>query len=392
MIETKNIETCEKNGKKHLKDISTNEAGKSGCNGENGTEGPLGRGHNEQHSGMAEGGEGIAQGLEVQNESTTTIDNENNVNSLSGKKNDVRCTEKVERVEDEEEEKEGGDVDGVDDAGGNVGEDELNDLFDDFLKDIENISSNKDRKNEGKKMNKGDAEKEITRILANKNSSPFEIFDLHEEINMDIIKSKYRRLSILIHPDKCKIEKANEAFHILNKAYEDLKKDDIKEQYKTVYETAKKNIIKKLNLKKKKNDINEYLNVKEDEYEITKEVQLLINDECEKLLKEQKEKMEYAQKCKLANLKYVQEQEEEKLKEELRKEEERKLWAERRDERVNNWKSYKKENWKSEKEFVLYKNVGKKKEERTEEEKEKLKKLPINSIAEKNAHKKRRTD
>ncbi|GAW83280.1 DnaJ protein [Plasmodium gonderi] len=269
-------------------------------------------------------------------------------------------------------------------------EDELNEMFDDFLKDIENISSNKDNEQERKKINKGDAQSEITRLLANKNSSPFEIFDIHEDINMEEIKSKYRRLSVLIHPDKCKIEKANEAFHILNKAYEELKRDDIKEQYKSVYETAKKNIIKKLNLKKKKNELNEYLNKKEEEYEITKEIQLLINEECEILLKVQKEKLEYAEKCKQANLQYARDKEEEKLKEELKKEEERKLWMQGRDERVNSWKNYKKDNLKTEKEFLIYKNVGKKKEERTEEEKEQLKKLPATSRIESDVQKKRR--
>ncbi|CAG9471859.1 unnamed protein product [Plasmodium vivax] len=271
-----------------------------------------------------------------------------------------------------------------------LGEDALNEMFDDFLKDIENISSTMENQQEGKKLNKGDAQSEIARLLANKNSSPFEIFDIHEDINMEMIKSKYRRLSVLIHPDKCKIEKASEAFHILNKAYEELKRDDIKEQYKSVYETAKKNIIKKLNLKKIKNELNEYLNKNEEEYEISKEVQLLINEECENLLKVQKEKMEYAQKCKLANLQYAKEKEEEKIKEELKKEEERKLWIEGRDERVNNWKNYKKENLKTEKEFHIYKNVGKKKEERTEEEKEKLKRLPSTNRVESDGNKKRR--
>ncbi|CXJ11116.1 DnaJ protein, putative [Plasmodium berghei] len=275
------------------------------------------------------------------------------------------------------------------DEGDNINDSQLDELFEDFLKDVESISSNQNIAKETNKLKKEDAEKEINRILSNKNSSPFEILGIHQNINIDIIKNRYRQLSILIHPDKCKLEKANEAFHILNTAYEDLKRDGIKEQYKSVYEVAKKNIVKKLNLKKKKNDINEYLNI-EEEYEITKEIQQLINEECEVLLKKQKEKFEYAQKCKLANLKYVQEKEEEKLREELKKEEEQKLWAERRDERVNSWKSYKNENIKNEKEFHLYKNISKKKEERTEEEQEQIKKMSIKSNVENHTYKKRR--
>ncbi|SOV17224.1 DnaJ protein, putative [Plasmodium gaboni] len=260
----------------------------------------------------------------------------------------------------------------------NDDDDDMNELLDNFLQDIENITSNKEKKVEDKKLNKEDAGKEINRILEHKNSSPFEIFGIYENINMDLIKSRYRKLSILIHPDKCKIDKAADAFHILTRAYEELQKDDIKEQYKSVYEIAKKNIIKKHQLKKKKiNEINEYLNKSEEEYEITKEIQQLINEECENLLKVQREKMEYAQKCKLANMKYVQEKEEERLKEEMEKEKEKKLWEQGRDERVNNWKNYKKENLKDEKEFHLYKNINKKKQERTEEQKQKLKNVPL---------------
>ncbi|VWU50066.1 DnaJ protein, putative [Hepatocystis sp. ex Piliocolobus tephrosceles] len=264
-----------------------------------------------------------------------------------------------------------------------VNEDILDEMFDDFLKDIESVITPRNKNQEKqKRFKKEDVGTEIARILANKNNSAFTIFDIvNEDVNMEIIKNKYKQLSILIHPDKCDHKNANEAFHILNKAYEELKQDEVKEQYKNVYEIAKKNIIKKLKLpKKKKNEINEYFNIQEEEYDITKEIQQQINEECERLLKERQEKQEYAQKCKMANLRYAQEKEEERLKEELKKEEERKKWNERRDERVNSWKSYKQEIFQNEKEFQLFKIIGKKKEERTEEEKELLKKITINTI------------
>jgi len=36
------------------------------------------------------------------------------------------------------------------------------------------------------------------------------------------MKKKYRMLSILLHPDKCKLPKAAEAFTVLDKAYKTL--------------------------------------------------------------------------------------------------------------------------------------------------------------------------
>merc|ERR1712066_1125472 len=47
------------------------------------------------------------------------------------------------------------------------------------------------------------------------------------------------RLSVLIHPDKCKLEGASEAFQVLVKAYNDTKDPNYQDKYKDVIGDAK---------------------------------------------------------------------------------------------------------------------------------------------------------
>lgn len=55
-----------------------------------------------------------------------------------------------------------------------------------------------------------EVEKAIKYITNFKN--PFDIFDLNEDASMEDIQKKYKRVALLIHPDKCKHPKATEAF------------------------------------------------------------------------------------------------------------------------------------------------------------------------------------
>ena len=45
------------------------------------------------------------------------------------------------------------------------------------------------------------------------------------------IKKKFRMLSILVHPDKCRHEKAADAFHLLEQAYKTLMDSEKRRMY-----------------------------------------------------------------------------------------------------------------------------------------------------------------
>ena len=52
--------------------------------------------------------------------------------------------------------------------------------------------------------------------------NPYDILELGQEANDAEIKKRFRMLSILVHPDKCKHERAPDAFHVLEQAYKTL--------------------------------------------------------------------------------------------------------------------------------------------------------------------------
>ena len=92
-------------------------------------------------------------------------------------------------------------------------------------------------------------EREVARILELEETSknPFEILNvdpkiwtkppgsalhIHEWIDPALIKKLFREKSLLVHPDKCSLEKAPEAFQLLKKAQSQLSNPDIlKELY-----------------------------------------------------------------------------------------------------------------------------------------------------------------
>ncbi|WMV56259.1 hypothetical protein MTR67_049644 [Solanum verrucosum] len=59
---------------------------------------------------------------------------------------------------------------------------------------------------------------EVNRILSCFKLNPFDYLNLSFDSSMDEVKRQYRKLSLLVHPDKCKHPQAKEAFGALAKA------------------------------------------------------------------------------------------------------------------------------------------------------------------------------
>ncbi|XP_055617892.1 dnaJ homolog subfamily C member 8 [Toxorhynchites rutilus septentrionalis] len=73
------------------------------------------------------------------------------------------------------------------------------------------------------------------------NLNPFEVLQLEPDTPIEQIKKKYRSLSILVHPDKNQdnIERAQQAFEVVNKAYKILENELTRKRCLEVYEEAK---------------------------------------------------------------------------------------------------------------------------------------------------------
>ena len=73
------------------------------------------------------------------------------------------------------------------------------------------------------------AEIEIQRIHTSK--THYEVLNVDTKCEIDEIKSKYKKLAILVHPDKCSLEGAEESFKKLNTAYSCLSKHEDRHRY-----------------------------------------------------------------------------------------------------------------------------------------------------------------
>ncbi|CAJ2642339.1 unnamed protein product [Trifolium pratense] len=59
---------------------------------------------------------------------------------------------------------------------------------------------------------------EVLRILSCFKLNPFEHLNLSFDSSIDEVKKQYRKISLMVHPDKCKHPQAKEAFGALAKA------------------------------------------------------------------------------------------------------------------------------------------------------------------------------
>jgi len=100
-----------------------------------------------------------------------------------------------------------------------------------FLKDIEEMRAHA-------KKNYFTSEYQLERIFKSDNINPFEVLDLDAGISEAEIKKKFKQLSVLLHPDKCKDPRAAEAFDKVKKAQTALLNHDQRRVYQRVMREA----------------------------------------------------------------------------------------------------------------------------------------------------------
>ncbi|XP_015603737.1 dnaJ homolog subfamily C member 8 isoform X1 [Cephus cinctus] len=86
------------------------------------------------------------------------------------------------------------------------------------------------------------------------NLNPFEVLQIDPTTSIDEVKKKYRRMSILVHPDKNQddAERAQQAFEIVNKAWKTLENEETRAKCMDVIEEAKARTDHMITEKKKK--------------------------------------------------------------------------------------------------------------------------------------------
>ena len=101
-------------------------------------------------------------------------------------------------------------------------------LLKEFFKDVSNA--------------KRDAE--VERVLSSFKLNPYEFLKLHFDCEMKEIPRAYRKLSLLVHPDKCKHKDAKAAFDALGQAQKLLLDEDFKRALDFNLQQARDSVLK----------------------------------------------------------------------------------------------------------------------------------------------------
>ena len=178
----------------------------------------------------------------------------------------------------------------------------------------------------------------IDRLLTFKDITlidPFDILNISYNSTDEQIKRKYRSTAIQIHPDKCGLPQAGEAFHILENVYKFLLSSETKYNFLNLLSTAKERV----NITRK--EIN-------DERQ-KKKLPLLPNDTIDdeiremirKINKENEDNEKYQRELKFSQKKRERDIEEKNKEDEIKKELRKKEWEGFRNKRVRNWNRFK---------------------------------------------------
>ncbi|XP_074557833.1 uncharacterized protein LOC141813749 [Curcuma longa] len=186
---------------------------------------------------------------------------------------------------------------------------------------------------------------EVTRILSCFKLNPFEHLNLSFESSVDDVKKQYRRLSLLVHPDKCKHPQAKEAFGALAKAQQLLLDPQERDYILSQVDAAKQELklkrkkeLKKDNASKIKALVDE--GKSEQQYEQSQEFKQQLKIKVREILTEQewrRRKMAMRISEEEGRLKKDEEETKEMWK---RKREHEEQWEETRDKRVSSWRDF----------------------------------------------------
>ncbi|KAL3132650.1 hypothetical protein ABBQ32_009172 [Trebouxia sp. C0010 RCD-2024] len=98
-----------------------------------------------------------------------------------------------------------------------------------------------------------DRENEVHRILGAFKLNPFEQLGLRFDATVDDVKKAYRKSSLMVHPDKCKHPKAQDAFETLGQAQQQLNNEEKMKELIYVLTLARDQVLTEWK-KKTKND------------------------------------------------------------------------------------------------------------------------------------------
>jgi DnaJ family protein C protein 8 len=182
----------------------------------------------------------------------------------------------------------------------------------------------------------GSGEVQVERLTSKTFSSAYEVLLLAHGADEKTIRNQYRKLSALVHPDKCKNPRANEAFHVLKKALDDLLDPNYSDKYKDLLPEARKRVFERRlaeNPGRMKRG--------EDPLELEgTEFDRAVLEECEAILKHEEEEKAYADRVRQSNEERIEESRKKRIAERDAERKRHKQWERTREHRVAGWRSF----------------------------------------------------
>ncbi|KAK1282998.1 hypothetical protein QJS10_CPB22g01308 [Acorus calamus] len=186
---------------------------------------------------------------------------------------------------------------------------------------------------------------EVLRIMSCFKLNPFEHLNLPLNSAIDDVRKQYKKLSLMVHPDKCKHPQANEAFQALAKAQQLLLDPQEREYLLGQINSAKEELrakrkkqLKKDNASKIKSLVDE--GKYEQQFEASEEFQQQLKLKVREILTEQewrRRKMKMRISEEEGRLKKDEEESKEMWK---RKREHEEQWEGTRENRVSSWRDF----------------------------------------------------
>eukprot|EP00397_Hematodinium_sp_SG-2012_P046593 GEMP01052700.1.p1 GENE.GEMP01052700.1~~GEMP01052700.1.p1 ORF type:complete len:373 (+),score=120.64 GEMP01052700.1:149-1267(+) len=176
----------------------------------------------------------------------------------------------------------------------------------------------------------------IERLMSKETMSAFEVLMIAPDATDGEITKMYRKVSFLVHPDKCKHPRAHDAFQKVAKAYEELKDPTYKEKYKDVIEQAKSAVVQ---FREKENEDRD----KSGEEKLGMDgvdFDQAVVAECERMLNVTVEQATYAEKVRAKNEDRIEVLQKERKKRERSEMTDKKKWEVNRDKRVAGWQVF----------------------------------------------------
>ncbi|ETI39827.1 hypothetical protein L917_13917 [Phytophthora nicotianae] len=215
-------------------------------------------------------------------------------------------------------------------------------LLAEFMSEVQELEENanciKKEEKEKPPVDFGTSDKQIERLLQPHfkwiNLNPFGVLMLDIDATEEDMKQHYRKISTMVHPDKCRNPKAREAFEEVKKAYNLITQEDRRKMFIRTIENATQEVEKERRQKLKKG-------VNESELGDLKEA---VDKAVMRAFAEIENRRQNIEKREAAQRRREAEQEEKEQAKVANMFKRERSWAEtdRREQRVGNWRSFQK--------------------------------------------------